>query len=311
MTLELFIETLPQQTVNGLTLGAVYALIALGYSMVYGVLRLLNFAHGDVYMIGAFIGYFTMTALIPDEVTTLLAILIITVSLLVATLICGGIGIVMEQFAYRPLRDAPRIASLITALGISFLLQHSVQLMVSANHRVIPSRQLISAGVGINIMDMQVSATRLIVMLVTLGLLIALYLLVQRSSIGRAMRAVATDREAAAMMGIRVNQVIVFAFFISSALAGAAGILSGLVFTRIWHTMGFIAGIKGFTASVMGGIGSLPGAVLGGFALGLLEAYATGFISPTYRDVIAFIILIAVLIVRPQGLLGKQPLRKV
>jgi len=311
MDFDLFISTLPQQTVNGLTLGAVYALIALGYSMVYGVLRLLNFAHGDVYMIGSFIGYFVMTSLMPDDMTPYAALPIITICLIVAAVGCGGIGVIMEQFAYRPLRTAPRLASLITALGISFLLQHIVQLMVSADHRMMPIRELVPAGAGLSLSDVHISATRIAVMIATVALLIGLTILVQKTPVGRSMRAVAMDREAAAMLGIHVDRVIVTAFFISSALAGIAGVLSGLVFTRIWHTMGFIVGIKGFTASVIGGIGSLPGAVLGGFLLGLLEAYATGFISPTYRDVIAFVILIVVLLLRPQGLFGKLPVRKV
>lgn len=296
---------IPQQLVNGLTLGAVYALIALGYSMVYGVLRLLNFAHGDVYMIGAFVGYGVLTALSPYA-GVLPAWAVILTMLLAAMLLCGLLGVVIEWFAYRPLRNAPRIAPLLSALGVSFFLQNAVLLTLSANHRAIHSETLIPPGAGLDLGLAQLSTVRLLVIVVAIVLMVALHILVRRSNLGRAMRAVALDREAAAMMGINVDRVIVATFFIGSALAGAAGVLVGLVFTRVWHLMGFTAGLKGFTAAVVGGIGNIPGAMLGGILLGVSESLATGFVSPSYKDLIAFVVLILVLLIRPAGLLGTR-----
>jgi branched-chain amino acid transport system permease protein len=309
--MDLFFATLPQQLVNGLTLGAVYALIALGYSMVYGVLRLLNFAHGDVYMVGAFIGYGVMFALIPEEGPLILPAVIITLMLLVAMLGCGALGVIIEQFAYRPLRNAPRIAPLISALGVSFFIQNAVQLTLTADFRSYPTGQLIPPALGFDIGSARLSATRALVIVSAIVLMIVLQYLVRYTRLGKAMRAVSIDREAAAMMGVNVDRVIVFTFFVGSALAGAAGVLTGLVFTRIWHFMGFTAGLKGFTAAVLGGIGNIPGAMLGGFILGLAETFAVGFVSATYKDVVAFVVLIVVLLIRPQGLLGARIAQKV
>lgn len=311
MTLEVFLSTLPQQIINGLTLGAVYALIALGYSMVYGVLRLLNFAHGDVYMVGAFIGYGVMMALMPEGAPIILPALIIVLMMLAAMIGCGLLGVVIEQFAYRPLRNAPRIAPLISALGVSFFIQNAVQLTLTADFRSYETAKLIPLTLGLDIANARISATRLLVIVAAVVLMIGLHFLVQKTRLGKAMRAVAIDREAAAMMGVNVDHVILFTFFVGSALAGAAGVLTGIVFTRVWHFMGFAAGLKGFTAAVLGGIGSIPGAMLGGFILGLAETFAVAFISATYKDVVAFVVLILVLLVRPNGLLGARAVRKV
>jgi branched-chain amino acid transport system permease protein len=309
--MQTFLNQLPQQLVNGLTLGAVYALIALGYSMVYGVLQLLNFAHGDVYMIGAFVGYGVLTALAPKSGLLVPAWLIIGLMLLAAMLVCGLLGVLIEWFAYRPLRGAPRIAPLISALGVSFFLQSAVQLVLSANFRTMKTELVLPPRLGIDIGPMRVSAVRLLVIIGALALMAALTVLVRRTRLGRAMRAVAIDREAADMMGVDVDRVIVTTFFIGSALAGAAGVLVGLAFTSVWHYMGFTAGLKGFTAAVLGGIGNVPGAMLGGLLLGLTESLAVGFISPTYKDLIAFVVLIVVLLVRPTGLLGARVQQKV
>jgi branched-chain amino acid transport system permease protein len=309
--MEAFFNQLPQQLVNGLTLGAVYALIALGYSMVYGILQLLNFAHGDVFMVGAFIGYFVMVAFLPETGPIIATGFIIVLMVLVAMLGCGLLGVVIEQFAYRPLRNAPRIAPLISALGVSFFIQNAVQLTLTAQFRTYTTEQLIDPNLVLDLGNARLSATRALVIIVAVLLMIALQYLVRRTSLGRAMRAVAIDREAAAMMGVNVDRVIVATFFIGSALAGAAGVLNGVVFFRIWHFMGFTAGLKGFTAAVLGGIGNIPGAMLGGFLLGLVESFAVGFISPTYKDVIAFVVLIIVLLVRPKGLLGVRIAQKV
>jgi branched-chain amino acid transport system permease protein len=309
--METFLAQVPQQLVNGLTLGAVYALIALGYSMVYGVLRLLNFAHGDVYMVGAFIGYFVMVALIPESGPVILPALIILLMLVAAMGGCGLLGVVIEQFAYRPLRNSPRIAPLISALGVSFFIQNAVQLTLSAQFRNYETEKLISPALGFEIGSARLSATRALVIVSAIVLMIVLQYLVRNTRLGKAMRAVSIDREAAAMMGVNVDHVIVFTFFVGSALAGAAGVLTGIVFTRVWHFMGFTAGLKGFTAAVLGGIGNIPGAMLGGFILGLTEAFAVGFFSSTYKDVVAFVVLVIVLLIRPRGLLGARIPQKV
>ena len=309
--MESFFDPLPQQIINGLTLGAVYALVALGFSMVYGVLQLLNFAHGDVFMIGAFIGFGVMNTFLGEAGPFLIDAAIILLMLLAAMIFCGGLGIVIEQFAYRPLRNAPRIAPLISALGVSFLLQNIVLLTLGGRQRQYQTGQIIPIGEGIDILDARLSVTRGLVIVVAILLMVVLTVLVRRSKLGRAMRAVATDREAAAMMGVDVDRVIVATFFIGSALAGAAGVMNGLVFPRIWHFMGFNIGLKGFTAAVLGGIGNLPGAMLGGFLLGLTESFATGYISSTYKEVIAFALLIVILLVRPRGLLGAKIPQKV
>jgi branched-chain amino acid transport system permease protein len=308
--MEAFFNQLPQQVVNGLTLGALYALIALGYSMVYGILQLLNFAHGDVYMIGAFVGFGVLTFLTPDNQPLLPPWAVILMMLLVAMLLCGTLGVVIEWFAYRPLRNAPRIAPLISALGVSFFIQNAMLLTLSASDRVVKTELLMSPRLGIDLGPARLSAVRAVIIVTAILLMVALNYLVRRTRLGRAMRAVAIDREAAAMMGVDVDRVIVMTFFLGSALAGAAGVLFGLTFTRITYLMGFTAGLKGFTAAVLGGIGNIPGAMLGGLLLGLAENLAIG-VSSTYKDLIAFVVLVLVLLVRPTGLLGARIQQKV
>ena len=309
--MDMVLKQLPQQLVNGLTLGSVYALIALGYSMVYGILQLLNFAHGEVYMIGAFIGWGVFTLLAPGGTLLLPAFAVILLMLMATMLGCGFLGVVIEWFAYRPLREAPRIAPLISALGVSFFLQNAVLLTMSARYRAYRTGLLIPRTWGISILGATISFTRILVIVVAVLLMLALRYLVQKTRLGKAMRATAQDREAAAMMGIDVDRVIVATFFIGSALGGAAGVLVGLLFTQVYHFMGFTAGLKGFTAAVCGGIGSIPGAMLGGLFLGMIESIGAGFISPRYKDLIVFCVLILLLLFRPRGLLKVKMQEKV
>jgi branched-chain amino acid transport system permease protein len=307
------IEQLPQQLVNGLTLGGVYALLALGYSMVYGVLRLLNFAHGDVFMVGAFVGQGVLALLLADNGGNGEAALalppwaVIAAMLLAAMLVSGALGVAIELVAYRPLRAAPRLSPLLGSLGVSFFLQNAVLLIASARPRAVATERLLPAELGFGLGTAQLSPVRLLVMFSAVALMVALHVLVRRSRLGRAMRAVAVDRDAAAMMGVDVDRVIAGTFFLGWALAGAAGVLMGLVFNRVWHLMGFTAGLKGFTAAVVGGIGSMPGAMAGGLLLGL----AAGIVSPTYKDLIAFALLLLVLLLRPAGLFGQGARPKV
>jgi branched-chain amino acid transport system permease protein len=303
-----------QELVNGLTLGSVYALLALGYSMVYGILKLLNFAHGDVYMVGAFVGLGVLTLLGgPLSPAVPLAPLVIFM-VLAAMMASGLLGVVIERVAYRPLRTAPRIAPLISALGVSFFLQNSVLLLVGGDIRTYDTFEL-SGGTlvssGIHAGPFNISLIRIIVISTSFALMVALMILVARTWLGKAIRATAFDREAAAMMGIDVDRVIVATFFIGSALAGAAGVMVGLVFLQVSHLMGFLAGLKAFTAAVVGGIGSIPGAVLGGLLIGLAESFVTGYVSTAFRDPIVFSILVVVMLLRPQGLLGRPEIKKV
>jgi branched-chain amino acid transport system permease protein len=299
-------------TVSGVTLGSVYALVALGYSMVYGILKLLNFAHGDVYMIGAFMGFFMLRWLGGPVDPNVAAWLAVVLMFLFAMVACGGLGVVIERFAYRPLRNAPRIAPLISALGVSFFLQNSALLLFGAAFRDYDTFDLIGAKT-FHYKDIFLSVPQVLTIVSAIGLMIVLTLLVARTRIGKAMRATAFDREAASMMGIDVDRVIASTFFIGSALAGAAGVMFALVFGQIYHFMGFLAGLKGFTAAVIGGIGSIPGAMLGGLLVGLAESYATGYLprGSTFQNLYVFALLIVIIIIRPTGILGKADVNKV
>jgi branched-chain amino acid transport system permease protein len=307
------VDTFIQLTVNGLTLGSVYALIALGYSLVYGILKLLNFAHGDVFMVGSFIGFGTLQLLGGSgspKLPTWLLLILITV---VAMAGCATLGVAIERFAYRPLRDAPRIAPLISALGVSFFLTYSVQLMFGAEQRDYQTFSLDEGALyfkGFDIGDVRVPLLRIITITAAFVLMIVLWILVNRTRTGKAMRATSYDREAAAMMGINVDRVIVFAFVLGSALAGAAGVLTALRVPTS-ATEGFLYGLKGFTAAVIGGIGSIPGAMAGGLILGFAEAYTQGYISTRWSDLLVFSLLILFMLFRPQGLLGTADIRKV
>jgi branched-chain amino acid transport system permease protein len=304
-------DKLVQLLVNGLTLGSVYALVALGFSMVYGILKLLNLAHGDVLMVGAFIGWGVIGWLGGAQDPS------VAVWLLIVLMVLAAMAI--ERFAYRPLRRAPRIAPLISALGVSFFIQNSVLLLFGANFRSYEAFDLVDVEVGIHWGPLNVWVIRLVVIGAAFAMMAGLWLLVTRTKLGKAMRATAFDREAAAMMGIDVDRVIVKTFFIGSALAGAAGVLVGLVFGQINHFMGFNYGLKGFTAAVVGGIGSIPGAMFGGLFIGLAEALSVGYIEDftrgrlgsAFSDLVVFSILVLFMLLRPQGIFGKPDVKKV
>jgi branched-chain amino acid transport system permease protein len=306
-------DTFIQLTIDALTLGSVYALIALGYTLVYGVLKLLNFAHGDVFMVGSFIGYGALQLLggTTNPIVPIWALLVLVT--LAGMAGCAVLGVVIERFAYRPLRDAPRIAPLISALGVSFFLANSMQLLFGATPRNYDTFSLSNGALylrGIDIGNVRLPLLRIITICSAFVLMMLLWFLVNRTRTGKAMRATSFDREAAAMMGIDIDRVIVFTFVLGSALAGAAGVLFALrVPTQV--SIGFVAGLKGFTAAVIGGIGSIPGAMAGGLILGFAESYAQGYISTKWSDLIVFSILIAFMIFRPQGLLGRADIRKV
>ena len=299
-------------TVSGLTLGSLYALIALGYSMVYGILKLLNFAHGDVYMIGAFVGWYTLHALGGPLNPTISGAAVLFVMFIVSMLGCGVLGVAIERFAYRPLRNAPRIAPLISALGVSIFLQNSALLIFGASFRDYDTFDLIGVKT-FSVGQLFFSVTQLLTVVLAVLLMVALTIFVARTRLGKAMRSTSFDREAASMMGIDVDRVIAVTFFIGSALAGAAGVMFGLVFGQIYHYMGFIAGLKGFTAAVLGGIGSIPGAMAGGLIVGLAESYATGYLpqGSTFQNLYVFALLIAVILIRPAGLFGTAAIQKV
>ena len=296
---------------NGLVLGSLYALIALGYTMIYGILKLLNFAHGDVYMVGAFLGYGILTRL--NGPLNLAIGIVPAIALMFAVAMAGSgvLGVAIERFAYRPLRNAPRIAPLITAIGVSFFLESSALLLFGAQYRVYNTADFISLSSGIQIGSVTIDSVQILVLVLGVVLMAGLQLLVNRTRLGRQMRAVAADREAAEMLGINVNFVITATFFLGSALAGVAGIMGGLLFNQVTSTIGFIAGLKAFTAAVVGGIGSIPGAMLGGLVIGVAESFVTGYISSTYSNLIVFGILIVVMLLRPTGLLGRAQLQKV
>jgi branched-chain amino acid transport system permease protein len=300
-----------QELVNGLTTGSLYALIALGYSMVYGVLKLLNFAHGDLYMVGAFIGYFVIQWFGGPTALSVPVPIVLLVMFVLAGGGVGALGVAIERFAYRPLRDAPRIAPLITALGVSFLLENTVLLLFGASYRDYNTSAFISFSSGIHIGPLDIDIVRIMVIALSVALMVGLRLLVDRTTLGRQMRAVASDREAAEMLGINVDFTIAATFFLGSALAGIAGVMAGLVFNQVYSLMGFAAGLKAFTAAVVGGIGSIAGAMLGGMLIGIAESFITGYISSTYANLIVFGILIAVMLLRPSGLLGRVQLQKV
>jgi branched-chain amino acid transport system permease protein len=312
-------DKLVQLIVNGVTLGSVYALVALGFSMVYGILKLLNLAHGDVVMVGAFIGWGVIGWLGGAQDPTVAVWILIFLMLLAAMAGCGILGVAIERFAYRPLRRAPRIAPLISALGVSFFIQNSVLLLFGADFRSYETFDLVDVEVGIEFGPLRVWVVRLVVIGAALAMMLALWLLVTRTKLGKAMRATAIDREAAAMMGIDVDSVIVKTFFIGSALAGAAGVLVGLVFGQINHFMGFGYGLKGFTAAVVGGIGSIPGAMFGGLFIGLAEALSVGYIEDftrgrlgsAFSDLVVFLILVLFMLLRPQGIFGKAEVKKI
>jgi len=289
-----------QQLVNGLTVGAFYALIALGYTMVYGIIRLINFAHGDIYAVGAFLGLslFGLLAVLHvgnPVVETLLA-------LIVSMGATGLLGVLLYRAAYRPLLHA-RLSILISAIGASLTLEYGLFLIYSPSFLVYPH---LFGRAGPSWGSIQVSWLQVLIFASSMVLMAALYLLVHRTKVGMAMRALAINQDAARLMGIDVDRVIALTFFLGSVLAAFAGVFTGLYYSQISFLMGFLLGLKAFTAAVLGGIGNIPGAVLGGFLLGVLESLAAGYFSSRWKDVFAFAILIIILVVRPRGLLGER-----
>lgn len=293
-------EQFLQQVINGLQLGMVYALIALGYTMVYGVVKLINFAHGDVFMVGAFIGYFGFT----------FWGLSLPASILLAMVVCAVLGITIERIAYRPLRYAPKIAALISALGVSLFLEYfcSLRFVFGPNFRVVkrPLEEVSYHFGVINITNIQ-----LIIFAVVIGMLLILQYLVYRTKVGTAMRCVAVDHNAARLMGINVDNIISLTFAIGSAFAAVGGVLYAIAYPQIHPFMGIMPGLKAFTAAVLGGIGIIPGAVLGALIMGQVETMTAAYLSSQLRDAIAFTILILVLLIRPTGILGKVETEKV
>jgi branched-chain amino acid transport system permease protein len=307
MITDQLIATLTQQFFNALTIGGIYALIALGYTMVYGIIELINFAHGDIFMVGAFFGMTFLTTLgysgaLGDPIVFLL-VLVATFAFVMPLL--GLVGIGIERFAYRPLRNAPRLAPLITAIGVSFILQNIVYTWRGPSPVQFP--QILSPNIRFSVMGASVSYLSVLIVVVTVILLIGLQLFISRTRLGRAMRSTAQDREAAALMGVNINTTIALTFFLGSALAGAAGVVYGLYFGTIAFNIGFIAGLKAFTAAVLGGIGNTTGAVLGGFIIGFVEIISAQLGVARWAEALVFGVLVVVLVFRPSGLLG-QPI---
>ncbi len=304
---------------DGIVLGSLYSLVALGYTMVYGILKLLNFAHGDVFMVGAFIGYGVLAAFGGPLAPTLGLVPLILVMFAVAMAGSGVLGVVIERFAYRPLRNAPRIAPLISALGVVFFLESSVQLITNSTHSEYDAIYLGGKNGNFGplfdpvftVAGNPVTVVQLLVVSTAVALMAALVFLVTRTRLGKAMRATAFDREAASMMGIDTDRVISATFFIGSVLAGAAGVMYGLYLSDTYFFVGFLYGLKAFTAAVVGGIGSIPGAMLGGILVGVVESFAGGYAGGQWKDIVVFGILILFLLIRPTGLLGARAIQKV
>lgn len=288
-----------QQLVNGLSLGAIYALIALGYTMVYGIIKLINFAHGDVMMVGAYVGFFSISILGTN----------ILVAMVAAMVVCALLGVIIEKVAYRPLRNSTRIAALITAIGVSLFLEYVTIFILGPAQKVFPDIAFLStkyhfAGLTILNKNIFVFVSAVILMLI-------LQYIIKWTKTGKAMRAVSLDMEAAVLMGISVDKTISITFAIGSALAAAAGVMVGVYYQTLNPLMGIIPGLKAFVAAVLGGIGIIPGAMVGGFVMGLLETMVSGYGNSMYRDAVAFGVLILILLIKPTGLFGKNTGEKV
>lgn len=289
-----------QLVVAGLTTGSFYALIALGYTMVYGIVRLINFAHGDIFMVGAFVGWTLLSILAASHLPWGIALFI---AALISMTITGGLGVFVERFAYQPLLSAPPLSILITALGVSLALENGILLLFGPGFKTYP--HLISMA-GFSVGGAQISHIQIGIIILSFLLMAALYLFVHHTFIGTAMRALAVDRDAARLMGINVERVIQITFFLGSALAAAAGVMEGLYYTQISFFMGFVVGLRAFTAAVLGGIGNIPGAMVGGLIIGLLESFSAGYISSRWTDVIVFAVLIGTLVIKPTGIFGER-----
>jgi branched-chain amino acid transport system permease protein len=309
------VATSAQQVGNALVLGAIYALVALGYTMVYGIIELINFAHGDVFMVGTFIGLFFLTSFpapldflglhLPDTPITEPLVLgaVLVATLAVCMTVMGAINVTIERLAYRPLRHAPRVAPLITAIGVSLILQNLMQIIVGTGDRkvpqVVPNEHVMILGASIRVIS-------LIIFVVAVVLMIGLQLFVSRTRLGRAMRATAQDQQAAQLMGVDLNQTIAMTFLIGGALAGAAGVFQGQYFGFVRFDLGFSSGLKAFTAAVLGGIGNLTGAAVGGFLIAFIEVFAQAVGQARWSQAIVFVVLIVVLVFRPAGIFGQQ-----
>lgn len=286
-----------QQLINGLSLGSVYALIALGYTMVYGIVKLINFAHGDILMLGAYSGYFVLRQFGTTPIGMFLAFIF-------AMVVCAVISILIERFAYRPLRSAPRLNSLITAIAVSLILQNGARVLpfIGPNPRQYPTMETININLGV----VSISNIQMIVIALSAVLMLILNYIINYTKTGKAMRAVSYDMQAASLMGISVNKTIAFTFALGAVLAAAGGVLYATAYPQIEPTMGTMPGLKAFVAAVLGGIGSVPGAMLGGYILGVAETMTKGFIDSQYADAISFSILIIILLVKPTGILGEK-----
>lgn len=287
-----------QQLVNGLSLGSIYALIALGYTMVYGIIKLINFAHGDIYMLGAYCAFL---------ITTYCGLGFIP-ALLISMIFCGVVGVLIERIAYKPLRHATRITALITAIGVSYVLEYATQYIMGSEVRTYP-KLLTSASFHLG--PVTITMQQVYIFVITVILMVVLQFIVQKTKMGRAMRAVSVDEDAARLMGIDVDKTISFTFLLGSALAGVAGVLVGIYYNSINPLMGMTPGLKAFIVAVFGGIGSIPGAMIGGLFIGIAETMVTAYGSSLYKDAIVYIILILILILKPAGLLGKNVREKV
>ena len=287
-----------QQLVNGLSIGSIYALIALGYTMVYGIIKLINFAHGDIYMLGAYVGFISIAQLHLGFFP----------ALLLAMVVCGVLGVIIERIAYKPLRNATRIAALITAIGVSYFLEYSTQKIMGPGVKTYPS---VLSNQTFHVFGIQIQMQQIYILAITIILMLALQFIVRKTKIGRSMRAVSVDADAAKLMGINVDATISYTLAIGSALAGAGGVLVGMYYNTINPLMGMVPGIKAFVAAVFGGIGIIPGAMFGGFFIGIVEALVTAYGSSLYKDAVVYAILILILIIKPAGLLGKNVKEKV
>ncbi|HLU79588.1 MAG TPA: branched-chain amino acid ABC transporter permease LivH [Burkholderiaceae bacterium] len=303
------IPQLLQQLFNGLSLGAIYALIAIGYTMVYGIIGMINFAHGEIYMIGAYVGLVTLSAI--GVGSGLPVALIILLMLIVAVLVTAVYGYAVEKVAYAPLRGGPRLVPLISAIGMSIFLQNWVAIGQGARDQAVPA--LVTGAAQLDIGGYVITApySRIMIILVTVVLMIMLHLYIKHSRLGRASRACSQDLRMANLLGIDTNKIISFTFVIGAMLAAVGGVLIALAIGKLNPFIGFLAGIKAFTAAVLGGIGSIPGAMLGGVLLGLAETFAAAYISSQYKDIVAFSLLVLILLFRPTGLLGKPEVEKV
>ncbi len=304
-----FIPQLVQQFFNGLSLGAIYALIAIGYTMVYGIIGMINFAHGEIYMIGAYVGLVTLSAI--GVGAGLPVALIILIMLIVAMLVTAVYGYAVEKVAYAPLRGGPRLVPLISAIGMSIFLQNWVAVGQGARDMAVPA--LVTGALQVNIGDYTITApySRIMIILVTVVLMFMLHMYIKHSRLGRASRACSQDLRMANLLGIDTNKIISFTFVVGAMLAAVGGVLIALAIGKLNPFIGFLAGIKAFTAAVLGGIGSIPGAMLGGVLLGLAETFAAAYISSQYKDIVAFSLLVRILLFRPTGLLGKPEVEKV